>query len=248
MEDAIETVEEKTTPVIEDVEVVEDVVVEDSPASSEPEIQQPAETRGSVFPMVLGGLIAGGIGFGAAVLYPQFMSGTDTDTLAALQSENAKLTQQVSDLESTVAALKSAPAVPDLSENLAGLDSDLTTVKAAMDTLQSQVAMATDRISVLEKQPLNDAVSPEAIKAYEAELSRLTSEVAKQQEAIGVVAQQASEEIDRARAEAKELEANAAAIAQKGVAQSAIGKIQAAINTGDGFSEAVAELTGTGLV
>lgn len=232
--------------VVIDAEVVEPKN-DDPTASSEPEPSVPALTpdtpkrRGSFFPMVFGGLVAGGIGYGAAEYLPEYVNGEQVDPLVAVQQSQADLMAEIDTLKASIAEVSDRPTVPDLSETVssleATLDANVSELTASMSGVQTTVSQITERLNVLEKRPLTEVVAPGAIEAYQSELDTLQARVAEQLLQIESVARSATSEITAAKERAAELELRAAENARFGAATSAINAISAAISSGGGYQD-----------
>ncbi len=239
-----------------------DIVAEDTPADDDPsasgdaaEEVQDAQTpmapapepvvvqrKGGFVPMVLGGLVAGGIGYGAATYLPEYLNGDAPDPLASVESAQSELQSDVAALSADVSALAATPAVPDLSSDVADLSTRLTDISDQIATLEASATQINDRITVLEKRPLTEVVAPEAIAAYNAELQALRDSVAAQLDDVTNVADAARAEITTAKEQAAALEQSAVDAARLGAAQSALNSIAAALASGGGYADTLAVL------
>lgn len=229
----------EATPADEDIVTPSETTDADPPLDPIPPAPVQSETiverKGGFFPMLLGGLVAGGIGFGAAyMLLPQ--SGEDLD---ALRSDvTAKLDAQsgeIAGLNDTISALP----IGDTN----ALEAELGDVSASMNALTDRVAGVEDKLAELdtrltdvEKRPMTEGASDAAIAAYERELTAL-------QEAIA--AQRA--EIENIAAEAMSAEENAEETAQATLRRAALTRIQTALDTGAGFAPALGDLEAAGI-
>ncbi|MGB0797839.1 MAG: COG4223 family protein [Planktomarina sp.] len=235
IEDA-EVVVEKTEP---PVEVSEPEVVAEAEVTPEP-APQPAQKRGFV-PMVLGGLIAGGIGFGAATYLPQFMGPSD-DPLAAVTMVQDETASQIQALTAQVNEVAGRTVPVDTSADLANLMTRVGALDQHISDMGGSLADLTNRIVALEKQPLNDSVSPAAIGAYERDLEILREAINLQRTQIEKVAADAAAQIQAAKAEAQAMETQAAVLSQNGVARAAIGRVQASLENGSVYVSALDDL------
>ncbi|MEO0357498.1 MAG: mitofilin family membrane protein [Pseudomonadota bacterium] len=200
------------------------------------------QRKGGFFPMVLGGLVAGGIGYGAATYLPEYLEPDAPDPLAALSSAQSELQSDVATLTSDVETLASAPSVPDLTSDLAAVSGQLAGVSDQLSDLQSAAVENADRILVLEKRPLTEVVAPEAIEAYNAELQSLRDAVAAQLADVTTVADTARAEIAAAKEQAAALEQSAVDAARAGAAQSALNSISASLAAGGGYQDTLGVL------
>ena len=222
-----------------DPEPETDAEIEPEEVAEDPEVPAPTpvertvvERKGGFVPMLLGGLVAGGIGFGAAYyLLPQ--SGAE-DAAAFRADTSAALTKQSDEIASLTESVNKLSDGPDLS----GLDTELADMNAAMDSLitrldgvESQFAALDTRLTDVEKRPITEGASDAAVAAYERELKALQDAMADQRAEIEAMA-----------AEAQSLETSAEETAQATMRRAALTRIQTALDTGVGFSSALAEL------
>lgn len=251
----VETIAEPATDIVEDVtespvEPVEKAA--DAPddsatqADPEPEVSNEPDTkaeepaapppasvttvveRGPGFvPLVIGGVVAGAIGYFLATLqYP------DQGLTAADAARLAKLETQVADL----------PPPADLS----GLTEQLTTVQSSVDALPAQIAALEDRVVVIERQPSADGTLQEtALAAFEADLAALRDQISVQQAELQQMADAAVTRLDATRAEAQSIEQNAIDAARAATARAALANVQAALESGAPIGAALAELRDT---
>jgi len=201
---------------------------------------EPAPRRGAggVFLLLLGGVIAAAIGFGAAFYAMGGLGNRDdgfrSETSAALQDQSEE-----------IAALRDQLSVAAQSGDLDALSGRLDEVEAAsgvpeevtqrLDSLEGRIDEIAARLEELEKRPVSEGVSEEAIAAYERELQRLQDSVAQQRQ-----------EVESMAANAAEMEQNAQETARQTMARSAATRILTSLQAGDGFASALADLEETG--
>ena len=214
-------------PEIVETPAVEDLVSEIEPEILEPVIEateipaapfaEPAKS-GSAMPAILGGLVAGAIGFGAAY----FVLPKPNTTLPAKISAQAS---EITELRDQIAAV---PA-PDLSG-----------VEAAQAATADAMVAADERITALETR-LNDLSNRAgdsgslSTAAYEAELDALRSEM---ENLRGT----AIAELESAREQAAEIENNAEAAARAATGRASLARIQSGMETGAPLGEALDDL------
>lgn len=205
--------------------------------ASEPVTGGQSRKSGGVLPMLLGGLVAGGIGFGAA--YFGLMN-TGGDTLTALRDQVAARSSETSErLDSLSADIQDLTAGPDMStfeQAQAELRGGLDKTAEQIANLQAQMSGLETRITELEKRPVTSAASDTAVAAYERELQGLQAEMAKQREEIAAKVAQVQEQ--RQDAEATE---------QAAKQRAALSRIRTALDNGQAYAPALAELEATGL-
>ena len=213
-------------------EIVETPAVEDPVSEIEPEILEPVieateipaapfaepAKSGSAMSAILGGLVAGAIGFGAAY----FVLPKPDMTLPAKISAQAS---EITELRDQIAAV---PA-PDLSG-----------VEAAQAATADAMVAADERITALETR-LNDLSNRAgdsgslSTAAYEAELDALRAEM---ENLRGT----AIAELESARDQVAEIENNAEAAARAATGRASLARIQSGMETGAPLGEALDDL------
>lgn len=168
--------------------------------------------------------------------------------------------ERLDTLEADIAAIPE-PEVVDLSpleqelvaarQEAAG---DAETLNARLTEIETQLAGMDDRLTVVERQPSADGTLTEnAIASWEQELDGLRAEIATQQTRMDEIAQAAQDQLaatqeraaqveQDARTRVEELEAEAEANARRAMARAALGRVQAALETGVEFEAAVQDL------
>lgn len=214
------------TPIVAEPEVEEatptpepDVVIEAVP---ETPVLEP-QSSGSVMPAILGGVVAGAIGFGAAYfLLPK----PDTTLPAMVKSQSV----EIAGLRDQIAAIPapdfSAIPAPDFSaieaaqvEATEMLDGRITALESRLDDLSSRAGES-------------GSVSA---AAYEAELDALRAEM---ENLRGT----AVAELSSAREQAASIEANAEAAARAAAGRAALARVQTGMETGAPLGEALDDL------
>ncbi|MDA8585810.1 mitofilin family membrane protein [Rhodobacteraceae bacterium] len=254
----------------EAVEVVDDEKLGEHSESSADETESfppmaatvTEQKRGSVFPMILGGLLAGGIGFGAAFYWFQ-------DRLQALNEVDvnasvlADLSGKVEELSASIPTLPEPVDTSGLETGIASLEataatmlSDISTLKDAppvdlsdlssgIASLSSDIAGLTDRVGTLELDDgnANAAQADQAaqqLAAFKAELAQLVSDaetkIAAAEASVEARVAAAQAEVTAAEAKAAEVEAAAVAAAANAEQQARIAEIKAAVEGGASFS------------
>jgi hypothetical protein len=194
---------------------------------------QPPRSRGGFVPLVLGGLVAGAIGFAVASLTTPTQDTDITDLLAAQDASIAALRQQIAGQE-TVDLTPITTEQTDLATQIARLQDELATISA---DLAAMTALA-DRVAALESRPVTDttgAVSSPAVDAFEAEIAALRAELTD-------LTDMARTELETARAEAAAIEQNAAAAARNAAGRAALARLQTGIESGAPLGAAIGDL------
>ncbi len=214
----------------------------------------PAPRRsGGFVALVLGGVIAAGIGYGAAYLGLLPIPGDaeqDAATTAELQSQAdalASLRAQVTDL----AATPEAPMV-----DIAPLQEQIAGLAERVDGLAGSFEDLTARLSTLENRPILSGETDADTAAALESASRLEEELQQERAAAAARAEELQAEADAAASAAAEAEEaaaaaiaeaeqQAAAVAARAEAEAALGQVQVALETGEPFAEPLATISGT---
>ena len=205
-------------------------------------VAPPAEKSRSIFlPLVLGGIIAGGLGY-AASEYRVF-GGADEDPTAALRAELTAQQERIAALEAV-----EAPEIPtvdltpietqlgDVESGIADVQTGLTDMQAGLDGLDTRIVALEERPVVVaaegvDAEAIGQAAAAAAANAYTAELETLQASVKSQRDEISALLN-----------DAKDVEEAAAQAAVVANGQAAIAKIVSAIDAGQPFDGPFAEL------
>ncbi|WP_204112628.1 COG4223 family protein [Shimia biformata] len=194
-------------------------------ASAAPSVTKDPRPQQSSLPMVLGGVVAAAIGFGAAQLAGPIFGGGNDDALTAL---HARMDDHATRLKQTSSAVEAvtntANSAAETASGIAGLRSRVNDLDAQVAALDEQVSGFEGRIAALEKRPMTEALSAEAIAAYEREVEALKATVAEQLEA------------------ARNLKENSDLTAQEALARAAVSRLISAVDSGAPFRAALNDL------
>ncbi len=250
----------KSKDLIEDAVVVEKPAkpkktkVEDKPAGANdaPKDETPKSDKPkSVFmPMLLGGVLSGAIGFGAASYYFMNRPSEVEQNLAKVQAtqENQQaalkdVTAQVSGLPEAVA--KAQTALADLSEVSNSKDESLS---AGLSDLAAKLQDIDARLTTLEKRPVAEgAMTSEAAAAYERELQTMRDLLATQRADIEKLAAEATARIEGVAQQAAEAEKSAEQTAKATAVKVAVAQLQSALDNGGAFEATVTNLAEAGV-
>ncbi len=195
----------------------------------------PPERRGGFFPLILGGLVAGAIGYGAHYLTQE----TGSDEISALRSELAQMR----------ADLGASPAAPDLSP-----------IEAELDDLRSQLselATAQGQLGESDLEALLDQLRAEIAPLETSDLAPLQERIETVEQAIE--SQQATASEGQTRLSALEADladlrdlserrvAEAEAAIDSALARSGLESMRAALQTGAPYGDAVTRLSDAGV-
>ena len=179
-----------------------------------------AEKRQSVFfPMLLGGLIAGGIGYGVA--YMQFGQTGSADI--------ADLRSQIETLQADAA--NAAP--PDLSAVTQQISDLSTRVDDRLAALDDKITQASQQAPAIGEEAQQQAVAQlsDQIAAQQAELEQQRADLQAQ--------------LDATRAEAEAIQQDAVDAARTETARAALARVQGAIESGAPMQQQLDDLGGT---
>ncbi len=248
-----------------------------APSEPDPVIRQPepqviremvVERKGGFGAMLLGGVVAAALGYGAGA-YPDlpFMGGgeveedpfvTETRTALRTQVEQIEsLAKQAGDNATAIGGIDLTPlsgSITTAAEKLTALETSLSSLETSVTGLSDQVSAIDTRLTTIEKRPLVDAVSPETVAAYERELETLKGQVAAQQAAIAAAQKEqlaalkaAREEIEAVAARARDAEASAETRAALAASRAALADLTTRARDGKPYAEPLAVLTGNGV-
>jgi hypothetical protein len=216
-------------------EIIEEPDVEEPVVEPEPEVVQQTHTApephdsasNSVFlPAILGGLIAAGLGFGAAYYFiPRF----DPSMVETMNTNETAITA----LRDEVAGIDSGPDIGPLTDEVAALSGQMTDQFASFE---DRIATFETRLIDLEKRPSGDGTLQDtALRAYQAELDNLRSQVEEQASA-------AFEQLESTREEAAAIEEAALLAARNAKGRAALAQIRSSLDTGAPMTDALVEL------
>ncbi|MFY0633469.1 MAG: hypothetical protein JXQ91_06640 [Vannielia sp.] len=201
----------------------------------------PAPQRSGFVPMLLGGIVAGLIGFATA----WYVWGRE-DTGAELSAKVDAHAEAVAGLEASVADKASSEELSAVAERLATLESTPAADTGATDaTIAAQaeaLAALSSRIEALEKAPVEGSADPAAqaaLAAYGREVEALRKEVTDQMAQMNAALEAAKETEAQAAARQEE----AAAAAARAAEQRALLDVQQALETGAPYSEALGRIS-----
>lgn len=237
-----EPAQEEADEVVEDAQIVEDPIDEDAhDATPEPTVTDaPSQTtivkKGGFFSMVLGGIVAAGLGFVAGKgdlipnqYLPEFLQGSVSNSADLMAEQSAQIDALRAQIE-------------DMASNAPDYQSAIDTVGAATAQLETNLNETRDeliaKIDGIEIPPATGSGSAPA----SGDIAALREIIESQNAKIAEIAAQAQEQMNSTQATVAQLEADAVAEAKAAEARSALGRIQASLQTGDGFEAALADL------
>ena len=240
----------------------------DDATAASSDTPQTSSDKGTFLPLVFGGAVAVVLGFfGAQLEWVEARLGLTADdanlqeVIDAQQATIAAQALELAELKDVVQAL--GPQLETLAQEqtagLAELREDLG-ARATSDALAELSA----RFEALEKKPMTDSISPEAIAAYEEEFAKLQAALSAQQSEISQLSDDAvaayeaqvarlqgavdaqQGEISALIEEAKATEAAVEREAEIALARTAMTRIITAVDSGAPFIEALQDLDASG--
>jgi hypothetical protein len=177
-----------------------------------------SSSGGGFLPLILGGLLAGVIGYGVA-------------TLTTPASDNG-LSVQLAQQSAAIAALEERlDTIPQV--DVSGVEA---TVAAQIETVLADVAALNARVDALEARPeVIVSTDPETSAAVSADMDALRAQLAEMAEA-------AQAELEDARAAAAAIEESATAAARNAAARAALARVQTALESGAPIGAALGDL------
>ncbi len=188
--------------------------------SSAPKTPPQAARSNGFLPLLLGGVLAGVLGFAVAT----YTTPPADSTLAG----------QVGEQASAIAALEQKLAeIPQT--DLSGIAADQAELASAVAALEGELAVLTERLATLEARPAAGVVSSGAAEGFADEMDALRAQIAEMTNA-------ARTELEEARAAADAIEASAAAAARSAAARAALARVQTALESGAPIGAALGDL------
>lgn len=213
-------------------EPIEEVIEESIPAISEP-TPEPARGASPIW-MLLGGLVAGGIGYGVAT----FQGGSDDSSVNSTLSSQS---DEIAQLQAQIAELSTPVDLSGIEGSVADLTAQTTESLAAVD---ENIAGLAARLDVVEKQPSADGTLQEAaVAAYQRDIDALRAQIEAQQSEMSEMMTATAAQLAQTREEAVAIEENAVANARAATARVALTKVDSAVDSGAPFGAPLAELT-----
>lgn len=208
------------------------------PAMAAPAV---VERRGGGLPAFAGGAVAAALAF-ALGWWTGPGAQTQDSTLAA---DLAAQGDALAALSARVDALPAGPDLTPLEEEIAALRADTV---AQIDSLRPTLDDLAARVAAVERAPLADGTLPEAaLTAWQDEVTALRAALAEQAARTDALVAEAAARIDATAGDLAAIEAAALNATQRAANLAALGRIQAALETGAPFAEPLAELTAAGV-
>lgn len=241
-------------------DVVEDAVVLDEPGKDEKTTDTTnddapvKEKRKSAFmPLILGGVLSGAVGFGAATYYFMTQPSIEAQELvkvrAVLEGHKARLDGADEIIGGLHAGLEGRAAAAETADGLAQSVERDEALAVQFGAVTAAIAEFDARLITLEKRPLAEAggITGDAAKAYERELRTMRDLLEVQRSDIEKLAAEATARIEGVAEQAATAEEAATATAKVTAVKVAISQLQSALDNGGAFEAAVANLSAVGV-
>lgn len=222
------------------------------------------ERRGGIGPMILGGLLAGGLGFASAAYvipryFPQAASG---DNVAEIGAEVSGQSEKIAALQSELDGLKGAVAAPataaipdEITAGIAQLGDRLLALERAGAGVGDRIGKLEARMDAVESRPLTgDGASAGALHAIRREMEGYRAEIDAQMKAveaakgdIGAAAEAAAAKVASVKAEAERLRSESEAAAKAATVTGSVSHILAALESGAPIDGPIADLSAAGV-
>jgi hypothetical protein len=263
-----ESVKKDAAPKAEPVAEKSKSVVTQQAAPAPQPAPEPAKKGGGFLPLVLGGLIAGGIGYAVSefnLLNTRGQSDALATEVAALTENVGGLTEEVGAQQERLVTLEAVEPIEPVEPDLSGVTAQIEGVSAEIASVSEQITEIDARLTAVESQPLDGGGTVGDLADYERSLQALQASIEEQKATIeeqkaAVLA--AAEEQKAAVAEtaaaqqaqiqgllddAVSVKAAAAEAERKASVQSALTEITTALDSGEPFGDAVAVLSEAGI-
>lgn len=202
------------------------------------------EKQGGFLGMVLGGLVAAAAGYGVATYFPLNTATQDGEALALMQSAQKEQTDRLAALETRIARAEA------MEPRLAAVESrpvEAPSTPVDLSPLQEAISRIEARLDAIEAMPADggggsSAAVAAALEAMRAEIDALKGQGETAASAMAAAAAEAEARLAEAQAQAEQLKAEAEQTARKALQAAALGRIQAAMESGAPFVSALADL------
>jgi hypothetical protein len=198
------------------------------------------ERRGGFVPMLLGGVLAAGTGFGMArYVLPDdfpFPKPGQTDLTAALDSAMSEAKNADLVLAGRIEKLEVGPDLSGVVTTAEAAKTAADAAGAAAEALAARLDDLAAQVSDLAARPATTGADPAAVAAYETELAKLQAAMAEQRTSLEALVGEATAE--RAAAQMTE---------QQALVRSSITRITIALENGGPFAAELSNLTAAGI-
>ena len=197
-------------------------------------VQQPRSFLG----ILLGGAAAAAIWIGAA----QYLQGgwpfgtADDGSAAAMEERLAAAEAAAAQAQAAAAEALTTGDLAALQDGQTALRADLAALTERLDAASGDFSTLNARLDELERRPISEGVSEEAIAVYERELETLREAIAQQRTEVEAMTQ-----------EAAAMEASAEETARMTMARAALSRVRAAVDSGEPFTAPLQDIREAGV-
>lgn len=213
----------------------------------------PAKRKSAFMPMLLGGVVSGAIGFGAASAYFINQPSDAAQTLVQVQATLDAQKAQLDDTDANLAGLRSgvdqSAAAQETADGFEQAQQRDDALVAQVEAVMAMIAEFEARLLTLEKRPLAEAggITGDAAKAYERELRTMRDLLETQRSDIEKLAAEATARIEGVAQQAEAAEDAADTTAKETTVMVAVSRLQMALDHGVAFPAQVAGLADVGV-
>lgn len=194
------------------------------------------QKKGGFVPIMVGGIVAAGLGFGLALYLENAGMAPFGSSDEAIDALNQRLDAQQRVLDDLNAAMEVGPDISGVEATASEAQAAASAASERIAALEGQLGEQAAKITELEKRPISEGVSEAAIQAYEDELARL-------QQAM----QDQRAEVEALITEAQQKEAAAAEDAQQSSIRAGISQVLSAIDNGAPYANVLQGLGANGV-
>lgn len=219
---------------------------------------------GGFLPLLLGGVLAGCIGFAAAAyVIPRYLPTLGgADDAAMLREDAQSQTDRIAALEKTIAELRAtvdaaagSAASGDLAAEVADSTGRLDALATSVKGIEDRIGALDARLTKAETRPLTgDRPSASALEAVQNEIEAFRAEVAAQKQSIeaakgeiAAAAQSAANAIGAVKADAESMRDAAEEGARNAEVKGAVARMKAALDSGSALDGPLADLAAAGI-
>lgn len=238
-------------------DVVEDAIIVETDAKADETLGDDApateKTKSTFFPLVLGGVLSGAVGFGAATYYFMTVPSDEAQALAQVQTTLMAHSKRLDGTDGTITELRTGlGSTAQATETADGFAQSILrdeALTAKIGDATAGIAEFEARLTTLEKRPIADAggITGDAAKAYERELRTMRDLLETQRSDIEKLAAEATARIEGVAQQAATSEETAAATAKTTSMRVAVSQLQSALDNGGPLEAAIANLAGVGV-
>lgn len=245
--------DEAKEAVVVEATVTPDESTADATSAEDTPVPEKQKRKSMVMPLLLGGVLSGAVGFGAATYYFLSQPSDEAQALvqvqATLQAHKAQLDHDTESLASLRAGLEARAIAAQTADGFAQSVLRDDALAARFESVTTAITDFETRLIALEKRPISEAggLTGEAAKAYERELRTMRDLLETQRSDIEKLASEATARIEGVAQQAATAEEAAAVMTKSTIVKVAVSQLQSALDNGGAFKASVANLTGAGV-